>query len=60
MYYYLHINEDESITFYHPVVHIKCSEKNKFIYSKDWNLYDRLINELITDFKFYKILKNTK
>ena len=50
--YYPHINEDESITFYHPVVYIICSEENPYFYSKDGKLYDKETDELITDFAY--------
>lgn len=50
--YYPHINEDSSITFYHPVVEIACSEENKHFYSKDGKLYNKSNNELITDFAY--------
>lgn len=26
--YYPHINEGASVTFYHPVVHVECSQEN--------------------------------
>ena len=50
--YYPHINEDNSITFYHPVVSVTCSEENKFFYSKDGKLYSKSSDELITDFSY--------
>ena len=50
--YYPHINEDSSITFYHPVVNINCSNENKHFYSKDGKLYKRETNELISDFAY--------
>ena len=50
--YYPHINEDNSITFYHPVVSVNCSEENKFFYSKDGKLYNKATNELISDFAY--------
>ena len=50
--YYPHINEDNSITFYHPVVSVTCSEENKFFYSKDGKLYSESSDELITDFSY--------
>ncbi len=46
------INEDESITFYHPVVYIVCSEENKHFYSRDGRLYSRETDELITAFSY--------
>ena len=36
--YFPHINEDSSVTFYHPVVYINCSEENKDFYSQDGKL----------------------
>ena len=50
--YYPHINDDGSITFYHPVVNINCSDKNKHFYSKDGKLYVKGTNELISDFAY--------
>ncbi len=50
--YYPHINDDDSITFYHPVVEIVCDENNKHFYSKDGKLYDRKNDELITKFAY--------
>ena len=49
--YYPHINEDETITFYHPVVKINCSEDNEYFYSKDGKLYDKKTDKLI-DFPY--------
>lgn len=50
--YYPHINDDGSITFYHPVVNINCSDENKYFYSKDGKLYDKKTDELIFDFEY--------
>lgn len=50
--YYPHINEDGSITFYHPVVKIKCSEDNKHFYSKDGKLYYKRTDKLVSDFAY--------
>lgn len=50
--YYPHINDDGSITFYHAVVDITCSDENKYFYSKDGKLYDKKTNELISDFAY--------
>jgi len=50
--YYPHINEDGSITLYHPVVYIICSEENEHFYSKDGKLYDKKTDELITEFAY--------
>ena len=50
--YYPHINEDESITFYHPVLNIICSDENKHFYSKDGKLYERETNDLISEFAY--------
>ncbi len=50
--YYPHINDDGSITFYHAVVKINCSEENKHFYSKDGKLYDKKTNELISVFEY--------
>ena len=51
-FYYPHINDDGSITFYHAVVSINCSDENKYFYSKDGKLYDNKTNELISDFTY--------
>lgn len=50
--YYPHINEDGTITFYHPVVNINCSIENKHFYSKAGKLYSRSTGELISDFAY--------
>ena len=50
--YYPHINDNGSITFYHPVVNINCSDENKHFYSKDGKLYDKKTDELISDFAY--------
>lgn len=50
--YYPHINEDNSITFYHPVVEINCSEDNKYFFSKDSRLYDKKSGEQIEGFAY--------
>ena len=50
--YYPHINEDGSITFYHPVVCITCSEDNTTFYSKDGKLYHRANDALVEDFAY--------
>jgi len=50
--YYPHINEDGSITFYHSVVNVKCSDENKHFYSKDGKLYDKETDKLISDFAY--------
>ena len=50
--YFPHINEDGSITFYHPVVNICCSDENKYFYSKDGKLYNKITNQLISDFAY--------
>lgn len=50
--FFPHINEDGSITFYHAVVNINCSEENKRFYSKDGKLYNKRTDELITDFAY--------
>ena len=50
--YYPHINDDGSITFYHSVVNINCSDENKHFYSKDGKLYDKKTDELISDFAY--------
>ena len=49
---YPHINEDGSVTFYHPVVYINCSEENKNFYSENGKLYNKKTDELITDFDY--------
>jgi len=50
--YYPHINDDGSITFYHSVVNINCSDENKNFYSKDGKLYNKKTDELIPDFAY--------
>lgn len=50
--YYPHLNEDGTVTFYHPVVYINCSEENRHFYSEDGRLYDKKTDELITDFDY--------
>lgn len=50
--YYPHINDDGSITFYHSVVNISCSDENKNFYSKDGKLYNKKTDELISDFAY--------
>lgn len=50
--YYPHINEDNSITFYHPVVNITCSEENKKFYSEEGKLYYKKSGELVEDFEY--------
>ena len=50
--YYPHVNQDGSVTFYHPVLEINCSKDNKYFYSKDGKLYDEKTNELISVFKY--------
>ena len=49
---YPHVNEDGSVTFYHPVVYINCSEENKNFYSENGKLYNRKTDELITEFDY--------
>jgi hypothetical protein len=49
---YPHVNEDGSVTFYHPVVHINCSEENARFYSKDGKLYNKKTDELISVFAY--------
>ena len=58
--YFPHINDDESITFYHPVVWINCSEENKFFYSKDGKLYNKSTNSLISDFAYSESLSDSE
>ncbi|MBR6696643.1 MAG: hypothetical protein IKL73_00055 [Lachnospiraceae bacterium] len=50
--YYPYINEDSSITFYHPVVEIICSNDNEHFYSKDGKLYNKDTDELVTNFSY--------
>ncbi len=50
--YYPHINGGGSITFYHPVVNINCSDENKHFYSKDGKLYNKITDELIPGFAY--------
>lgn len=53
--YYPHINEDKTITFYHPVVKINCSEDNEYFYSEDGKLYNKKSGELI-EFPYSSII----
>lgn len=46
--YYPFLNADGSITFFHPVVNVVCSEGNKVFYSSNGKLYRRTDNQLIT------------
>ena len=50
--YYPHVNDDGSITFYHAVLNVNCSEENEHFYSEDGKLYDKKTDELITDFAY--------
>lgn len=50
--YYPHINDDGSITFYHPVVYVKCSEENKKFYSEDGKLYYKSSDKLVEKFEY--------
>ena len=50
--YYPHINDDNSITFYHPIVEINCSEDNKYFFSKDGRLYDKKSGEEVEGFAY--------
>jgi len=50
--YYPHINEDGSITFYHPVVNITCSDDNEHFYSKDGKLYHKATDEVVSEFAY--------
>ena len=50
--YYPCINEDGSITFYHPVAEIYCSEENKKFYSADGKLYNRSDNSLVRNLEY--------
>ena len=50
--YYPHIAEDGTVTFYHPVVYITCSEENTTFYSKDGKLYYKSTNALVEDFAY--------
>lgn len=50
--YYPHINDDNSITFYHPVFEIECSKENQHFYSKNGKLYDQKNDNLIEDFDY--------
>ncbi len=51
-FYYTSLNDDGSITVYHPVVYVVCSEENKHFYSENGRLYSRKTNELIKDFDY--------
>lgn len=50
--YYPHINGDGSVTFYHPVVYINCSEENPYFYSRDGLLFDRETDAMIGLFAY--------
>ena len=50
--YYPHINQDGSVTFYHPTVYINCSEENKYFYSENGKLYNKKTDELVSDFSY--------
>lgn len=50
--YYPHINADGSITFYHPVVRVKCAEENRHFYSEDGKLYNKKTNEPVAAFAY--------
>ena len=50
--YYSYLNEDSSLTFYHPVVRVHCSEENQHFYSLDGKLYNKETRELISDFEY--------
>ena len=50
--YYPHMNDDGSITFYHPVVNIICSDENRHFYSKDGKLYHKKTDEFLSDFAY--------
>lgn len=50
--YYPLSNADGSITFFHPVVHVVCSEDNKTFYSSNGKLYDRADDQLVTEFDY--------
>lgn len=50
--YYPHINDDGSITFYHSVVYVICSDENQYFYSENGKLYDKKTDELIADFEY--------
>jgi len=50
--YYPHINDDGSITFYHPVVNIVCSEDNPHFYSENGKLYHKNSRQLVEDFSY--------
>ena len=45
--YYPHINEDGSVTFYHPVFTIECSDENPHFYAKDGKLYSKETNSIV-------------
>lgn len=48
-FYYPHINEDGSVTFYYPRLYFVCSEDNRYFYSEDGILYHKngaLVQEL--------------
>ncbi len=50
--YYPHLNEDGTVTLYHPVVYVSCSEENKYFYSKDGKLYSRADDSPIDGFAY--------
>ncbi len=51
-FYYTQLNEDGSITVYHPVVSIVCDKANKHFYSEGGKLYSRETDELIKAFDY--------
>ncbi len=50
--YYPHLNDDGTITFYHPVVSINCSVENENFYSENGKLYSKKTKELISEFDY--------
>ena len=54
--YFPHINDDGSITLFHPVFYINCSAENKHFYSENGKLYDKNTNELISDFNYPTVM----
>ncbi len=50
--YYSYLNEDNTLTLYHPVVRVHCSKDNKYFYSEDGKLYNRENHNLISDFEY--------
>ena len=49
---YPHINDDESVTFYCPVVEVHCSVENENFYSQDGKLYRKADGSLVEELAY--------